>query len=141
VGLYEIGASNKKLSDMQKRKEIINTHKPDLVISIHQNYFQSSSVSGAHVFYSDKQEKSEQYAKLFQQDLNVSLGQSKEHKKADYYVLQCSVYPSLLIECGFLSNPTDEKNLLTPSYREKIADVIASSVDKIFFSQTDSEVT
>lgn len=139
VGLYEIGASNKKLSDMQKRKEIINAQKPNLVISIHQNYFPSTSVHGAHVFYSDKQEKSEHYAKLFQQDLNLALEQDKECKKADYYVLQCSPYPSLLIECGFLSNPNDEKNLLKASYREKLADIIATSVDKIFFTQTGSE--
>ncbi len=138
VGLYDIGASNKKLSDMQKRKEIINSEKPDLVISIHQNHFSSSSVSGAHVFYSDKQEQSEKYAKLFQQDLNVSLGQNKECKKADYYVLQCSPYPSLLIECGFLSNATDESNLLKPTYRERIADIIAKSVDKVFFSEVNS---
>ena len=140
VGLYDVGASNKKLSDMQKRKEIINNAKPDLVISIHQNYFASSAVHGAHVFYTDKQEKSEAYAKIFQQELNVTLGQNKEYKKADYYVLQCSSYPSLLIECGFLSNPTDESNLLKPSYRERIADIIAKSVDKVFFSETGSGI-
>ena len=140
IGLYDVGASNKKLSDMKKRKEIINNAKPDLVISIHQNYFASPSVSGAHVFYSDKQEKSEAYAKIFQQELNVTLGQNKEHKKADYYVLQCSSFPSLLIECGFLSNPTDESNLLKPSYRERIADIIAKSVDKVFFSEAQGRV-
>lgn len=140
TGLYEVGASNKKLSDMQKRREIINGNKPDLVISIHQNFFPSSSVHGAHVFYSDKQEKSEQYAKIFQQDLNAGLGQSKEHKKADYYILQCSEYPSLLIECGFLSNLTDEKNLLNASYRQKIAEIIANSVDKVFFDETESGI-
>ena len=140
VGLYEVGASNKKLSDMQKRKQIINDNKPDLVISIHQNHFSSASVRGAHVFYSDKQEESERYAQIFQADLNASLGQNKSHKKADYYVLQCSPYPSLLIECGFLSNPIDESNLLKPSYREKIAEIIASSVDKLFFAQTEAQV-
>ena len=50
-GLYDENASNKKVSDMKKRCQIINNSKADLAISIHQNSFPDSDVSGAQVFY------------------------------------------------------------------------------------------
>ncbi len=133
AGLYSLTASNKKLSDMQKRKEIIESVKPDLMISIHQNQYPHSSVKGAQVFYGDRQEKSEAYAKSVQNSLNAALSQTKSCKKADYYVLQCSPYPSLLIECGFLSNPQEEKLLTDPVYRQKLSEILATAVDALFF--------
>jgi N-acetylmuramoyl-L-alanine amidase len=133
-GLYQTGATNKKLSDMQKRKQIINEVAPSLVISIHQNYYPSKSVSGAQVFYSDKQEKSKEYAEKMQSSLNGFLSQNKQSKLADYYILQCSVYPTMLIECGFVSNASDLKNLLNPSYRERFSREIARVVDEILLN-------
>ena len=131
-GLYQIGAKSKKLSDMQKRKEIINSSSADLMISIHQNYFSSSSVKGAQVFFAQNNEKSGTYAGIFQTEFNAFCSQNKQAKLADYYVLQCSIIPSILVECGFLSNAEDEKNLTTPSYREKLVEMMATTVDKIF---------
>ena len=43
----------------------------------------------------------------------------------DYYVLNCSDYPSVIVECGFLSNPEDEALLITQDYQKKVASVIA----------------
>jgi N-acetylmuramoyl-L-alanine amidase len=119
---------------MQKRKQIINEVAPSLVISIHQNYYPSSSVKGAQVFYSDKQEKSKEYAEKMQSSLNGFLSQNKQSKLADYYILQCSVYPTMLIECGFVSNASDLKNLLNPSYRERFSREIARVVDEILLN-------
>ena len=131
-GLYEVGAKNKKLSDMQKRKEIINENSPDLVISIHQNSYPLKTVKGAQVFYAESNEKSSEIAQCLQNALNEFYSQDKKSKKADYYVLQCSPYPTVLIECGFLSNAQDEKNLNDSTFRESLAKAIANSVDKIF---------
>ena len=132
AGLYSSSATSKKLSDMQKRKEIINEIEPHLVISIHQNSYPSQKVSGAQVFYSSLQEESKDFANLLQNDFNEFLSQNKQSKLADYYILQCSSYPSLLVECGFMSNATEFNKLLDKSYREKLAQVIANSVDKMF---------
>lgn len=130
-GLYEIGAKSKKLSDMQKRKEIINQTAPNLVISIHQNSYPLKSVKGAQVFYCDNNENSEVIAKGVQSALNEFCSQDKKAKIADYYVLQCSPYPSILIECGFLSNAQDENNLNVSSFRESLAKLISTSVDSL----------
>jgi N-acetylmuramoyl-L-alanine amidase len=50
-GLYNENADNKKLSDMRKRRDIINNSTPDLVISIHMNSFHLDSCNGAKTFY------------------------------------------------------------------------------------------
>lgn len=121
ITLSDGKTQNKKLSEMKKRAEIINSAKPDLMISIHQNSYPLSSVKGAQAFYSGESERSRDAAKIFQSSLNRALGGERKEKSADYYVLQCSPYPSVLVECGFLSNPDEEKLLRSPAYREKVA--------------------
>ena len=82
-GLYDIGAKSKKLSDMQKRKEIINENAPQLVISIHQNSYPLKSVKGAQVFYAENNENSKVVAQAIQSSLNEFYVQEKSEKKAD----------------------------------------------------------
>lgn len=129
-GLYGAVTSNKKLADMKKRKEIILGAKPDLVVSIHQNYFPSSYVSGAQVFYPPSGQYGEEAA-IMQKVLNRMLGCSRSAAKGDYYIIQCSPYPSILIECGFISNPVDQSNLVTAQYQEKVAYAVYSGINFI----------
>lgn len=132
-GLYGAISSNKKRADMQKRKEIILDAKPDFVVSIHQNYYPSSYVSGAQVFYPPSGAFSEE-ANVMQKVLNRSLSCSRTEAKGDYYIIQCSPYPSLLIECGFMSNPTDEHNLVSAEYQAKVAYAVYSGINFILGS-------
>lgn len=129
-GLYGTVSSNKKLADMKKRKQIILDAKPDLVVSIHQNYFPSSYVTGAQVFFAPNGED-EEIATIMQKILNRELDSNRNAAKGDYYILQCSPYPSMLIECGFLSNPSDEKKLVTAEYQQKVAYSIYSGINFI----------
>lgn len=50
-GLYGLSTKNKKLRDMEARRDIIKEAQPDLVVSVHQNFYPLSSVRGAQVFY------------------------------------------------------------------------------------------
>ncbi len=125
-GLYEATAKNKKRSDMQKRIEIINSTAPDLVVSIHQNSYPRPVTSGAQVFYGG-QENCEGIANFTQKVLNGRLSTDKVAKTAQYYILS-SKYPSMLIECGFLSNPDEESKLKTPVYQQKIAYAIFTAI-------------
>lgn len=128
-----------KLSDMKKRAEIINETKPDLMISVHQNSYPLSSVRGAQVFYDASGESSRVAAEIFQKTLNDSLDGVRVAKTADYFVLQCSPYPSVLVECGFLSNPEEESLLITPRYREKVAYALYMSV-LLYFDKMNEEI-
>lgn len=137
AGLYGAASANKKLADMKKRKEIILAAKPDLVVSIHQNYYPSSYVKGAQVFYAPNG-KDVDVADIMQRILNRELDCNRVSAKGDYYIIQCSPYPSLLIECGFVSNPEEEAKLVSAQYQDKVAYTIYSGINFILGSPTQS---
>ena len=119
-GLYDNDANNKKLSDMRKRREIINNAQPDLVISIHMNSFPLDSCKGAKTFYQIGSDISFEAAKNIQNSLHYYIDNASSTVGAgDYYILNCSKYTSVLIECGFVSSPEEEQLLNDASYREK----------------------
>ena len=127
-GLYDNNATNFKRSDMEKRKKIINDTSPNLVVSIHCNRFPSAERRGAQVFFNNFSDDGKKLAYLVQKNLNVL---NEEHinrqfspLKGDYYVLNCSKFPSCIVECGFLSNPEDDRLLNDENYRNKLADAI-----------------
>lgn len=116
-GLYSPFASNKKRSEMEKRKQIIENIDPDLVVSIHMNSFPSSQTRGAQVFYADGSESGQVLAEKVQLILNKNVEYAKKTAKVgDYYILNCTENPSILIECGFLSNPEEEVLLQDENY-------------------------
>jgi len=122
-----------KNADMRKRKEIITQTNPSLVISVHQNSCPSApSVRGAQVFFSRKSEEGKRLALSVQRKLNAFYrGLSVKERVAtvaDYYVLECSSVPSILVECGFLSNAEDEALLSSENGREKLAKSIFQGV-------------
>ena len=126
-GLYDKNASSKKLSDMQKRRDIIEKAAPVLVISVHQNYYPLSSVKGAQVFYNGESEIGKAVAEKMQGSLNGALSCERVAKSGDYYILNCTKYPSVIAECGFLSNADEESLLVKAEYQEKIAYALFSS--------------
>jgi len=123
-------AQNKKKSDMDKRRQIIERVRPDLVISIHLNTFPSdSSVHGLQTFYDKSGTTSKIYAEAIQSEFNRSpLDINRNARTGDYYMLDSTAYPSVLVECGFLSNPDDERLLGRLEYQRIIAHYIASAV-------------
>jgi len=138
-GLY----SNEKASIFQRKYEDLNNRcilKRDsnchIFISIHQNFFPESKYYGAQVWYSNC-EKSELLAKLIQKNLRLDLDKDNKRqcKRAvkDYKILRCHPeIPSVIVECGFLSNPEEEKKLKDEGYQQKIAESIAKSVNEYF---------
>lgn len=119
-GLYNEGADNKKLSDMRKRRDIINNAQPDLVVSVHMNSFPLQSCKGAKTFYQIGSDASFEASKKIQNSLNYYIDNASNTVSAgDYYILNCSKYTSVLIECGFISSPEEEKLLNTNEYREE----------------------
>jgi len=124
------GARNKKKSDMDARRRIIERVKPDLVISIHLNtYPADSSVRGLQTFYDKSGEVSKIYAEAIQNEFNRSpLATNRLARIGDYYILDSTAFPAVLVECGFLSNPDDEQLLGTTEYQRILAHYIASAV-------------
>lgn len=124
-------ANNKKVADMAKRREKIRELNPDLVISIHQNTFPSSSVSGLQCFYANETAGSHDYATAIQNQFNQSeLPFNKKPKPTDFNLVEHSPCPAVLIECGFLTNPNECQLLQSPTYQQILAYHIATAVIK-----------
>lgn len=121
-----------KEDDFEVRKNIILTSNPDVVISIHQNKFPEESRRGAQVFFNNFSDEGKIFAEAVQRSLNSIneqyVGRKFSPLKGDYYLLNCSNYPSCIVECGFLSNREDEKLLLDGEYRVLLSTKIADGI-------------
>lgn len=119
--LYNENSSNKKLDEMKARKERIRNAKPDLVVSIHMNSFGLKSVTGPKAFYGTENKNGKTIANAVQKSMHYYAGAKDVTAKAgDYYILNCTQYPSILIECGYISNAEEEAKLNTKEYRQKL---------------------
>lgn len=130
-GLYGMAAKNKKLKDMEARKKIIMDARPHMVVSIHQNSYPRGDAKGAQVFYAPTSEISKGYASIMQSQLNANLESRRVSAKGDYFILQCTEYPSILVECGFMTNAEEELKLLNGKYQDKVAYTIYSGIAAI----------
>lgn len=122
------GASNQKASDMHNRISLINASGADCMVSIHQNSYPDASVCGPQVFYYETSETSKELAQKLQTQLICDLQPEKEREIKtgnDLYILKNSNCPAVIVECGFLSNPTECALLQTGEYQQKIALAIA----------------
>lgn len=129
---------SKKVDDMHKRLDIINNSDADLFISIHMNSFTDSSANGVHVFFSGGSDEVKAAAESIQSRIaDVTGAQEHSVKPADkkLYLMKNSNVPAILVECGFLSNPEEEKLLNDDTYQAKISWAIADAVDKQFLSE------
>lgn len=126
-----------KKADMQARKEVIEKSKANLVISIHINKFTSASRRGVQVFYDDT-EKNKALGERMQSILNTHINapyidrNNLEAIAGDYYITKCTDRPSIIIECGFISNSNDRVLLKTEKYKDDLADCIAMGAEAMF---------
>ena len=132
AGLYGAPTKGFKKRDMQRRKEIIEAAQPTLVISIHQNYYPSKSLRGGQVFYNKADKNSLKLAKILQKQVNALYAEenvkAREIQAGQYYMLECTSYSSVILECGFLSNSADESLLSSAVWQEKLSHGVATGV-------------
>ena len=130
-GLYGTTAAGFKKRDLEKRRQICEAAKPLCMVSIHQNFFPSSASRGGQVFYAKGNEHGKSLAESVQTELNSLYAEQgvkgRKSASADYYLLSTPV-PSLIVECGFLSNPKDEALLISSVFQAKLANAIVCGV-------------
>jgi N-acetylmuramoyl-L-alanine amidase len=127
---YDSGCGlSKKTQDMRRRSQIIDEAGPDLVISIHMNKYPDGRYGGPQVFYMQGSERGRSLAESVQAQFNDRIsGSGRSALASDYYILRTSAAPSILVECGFLSNATDEARLQTEDYQQQLAELIRDGV-------------
>ena len=130
-GLYGQFSENKKIDDMQKRKQIAIDCKADIVISLHMNSFPLQSCRGAQVFYKENNQPSQKLAECVQSVFVKTLPEARESALVgDYYMLNEFEIPSVIVECGYLSNPEEEQLLLNEEYKKLVCSSIFIGVLK-----------
>ena len=122
--LYKETDSNKKRGDMSTRIAIIEEADPAIVVSIHQNSYPDSSVSGPQVFYYSASKEGKSLAETIQKSFSYAVEEKKirtAKANQDYYLLIHTPCPTVICECGFLSNPEECVKLQQEDYQKKVA--------------------
>ncbi len=125
----------KKLEDMHERLKIMKKSDADLFLSIHMNSYKSSSASGLRIFYSAKFEAIKPLAENIQirmSDISGAHTSVVETADNSLFLMKNPPQPAILVECGFLSNPAEEKRLGDDDYRSRLAWAIADAVEKYY---------
>ena len=119
-----------KNEDMRNRRSIIESAGQDITVSIHQNSFPDSSVSGAQVIYAPGSEAGRALASCIQVRLDEELKPEKPRSitDGDYYIVKSGQAPAVIVECGFISNAVEEVLLLKDAYRQRIAIAVAHGI-------------
>lgn len=129
-----------KTEDLHNRKQLIEDSGSQVFISIHLNSFIRPSYYGAQTFYKKGSKDSEYFALIIQKELKNILDKENNRQpqdRDDVFLLNEVTIPSVLVECGFLSNSKEEQLLTDERYQEKIAWSIYIGVMN-YFSEIDS---
>ena len=129
--LSEGSTGSRKVQDMKERVKLINDTAPDLAVSIHQNSYSGAEVRGAQVFYYTHSAEGEKLAEIMQKALLSVDKENHRQAKADstYYLLRRTEVPTIIVECGFLSNYEEAEKLVTKKYQKKVAKAIVKGIE------------
>ena len=127
----------KKISDIHNRVKIGNESSADIFVSFHLNKISQQQYYGWQCFYKQNDEKSTALAKILQENLNDSI--QKENKRVsmkldNVYIIKHVEIPISIVECGFLSNPEEETQLLSDDYQNRLAWGIYNGIMDYFYN-------
>ncbi len=135
-------STSPKKDDMIARVEMVKELNPFLTVSIHQNSFTSPDVNGPQVFFYKDSQESATAAQVIQNALNQYLNPQKQRvaqSNTNYYLLTRTPTPTVIVECGFLSNPNEADLLATDEYQSKVAEAICIGIISYYESTASTE--
>ncbi|MDE6731805.1 MAG: N-acetylmuramoyl-L-alanine amidase, partial [Oscillospiraceae bacterium] len=134
ISIYDdgvVGIRNQKLNDMDNRLKIIQSYPDSIFLCVHQNNYTDPQYFGGQMFYNTNHPDNRTLAQIMQNRFaQLQPGNDREIKLSgeELFLLKTNKNPSLMIECGFLSNPEEEQKLATWEYQQKVAFTIYSGV-------------
>lgn len=140
-GIYDVDKTTlkqKKISDIRNRVKIGNESSADIFVSIHLNKIPQQQYWGWQTFYKDGNEQGKKLATSIQNNLNEAI--QKENKRVpmkidNIYIIKNVEIPTTIVECGFLSNPEEEKQLLEDEYQDRLAWGIYNGIIDYFYEK------
>lgn len=131
------GYKRRKVEDLKKRLEMINSTGAEFFVSIHLNAIPSSRWSGAQTFYTSRMNENGRAARFIQAELRRNLENTNRKAKVlnNVYILKNAKKPGVLVEVGFLSNPGERAQLKKDKYQEKVAASIYNGILRYFSNE------
>ncbi|MBR1431746.1 N-acetylmuramoyl-L-alanine amidase [Ruminococcus sp.] len=127
------GIAAQKSSDMDNRLAMFNESGNAVCVSVHQNQFTDPKYKGAQMFYSGSNSTSEVLARALQSRFRELLqpDNDREIKLCGKELFLCyySDNPTVMAECGFMSNPDEAALLNTEEYRGKVAFTLFAGIN------------
>ncbi len=126
----------KKISDIHNRVKIGNESSADIFVSIHLNKIPQQQYDGWQTFYNMQNAEGKKLAVAIQDNLNKAI--DKENNRVaksieNVYIVKHVEIPMTIVECGFLSNPEEEKKLLEDEYQNRLAWGIYNGIVDYFY--------
>jgi N-acetylmuramoyl-L-alanine amidase len=137
---FEGSIRERKRKDLATRAEKANEVGADLYVSIHVNADPSPRWSGAQTFYYPKSETSKLFAESIQSELIRIMGNTtRKAKTGDYFIMEHTKIPTVIIEVGFISNPGEAQLLTQDDYQSKLVFAIFSGIVKAQAAKNDHQ--
>jgi len=141
VLIYQEGTTSEtemRRQDLTRRKKLIDESGADIVVSIHLNKFPQPQYFGAQTFYPPNSPESKRLAECLQKSIkNIDPNNKRQAhlEKKPFILMKNLKVPTVFVECGFLSNPEEEKKLAQEEYQLKLAAAIKQGIDEYFSSK------
>lgn len=117
--------------ELDYRPAIANRARADLFVAIHADSIpEKTYIQGSHVLVSEHASAASTTAGRCMVSSLSAIGPSRGMRSASLRVLRLNDRPCMLIETGFLTNPTEGRRLSSPAYRQRLAVAIASGIER-----------
>ncbi|MHB1654066.1 MAG: divergent polysaccharide deacetylase family protein [Desulfitobacteriaceae bacterium] len=122
-----------KRYELNQRINLATANHANVFISIHTNSFPQKSSYGMESYYHVKSAPGKALAERIQKQLTILQPDNKRAAKAgDYYLINQTKMPAVLVEVGFISNARERKLLLTDHYKNSVAEAIGAGINDFF---------
>lgn len=129
--IYKAGEDRSR-SDLYNRLDFVNSVDNSVLISIHQNHFENESEWGTQIWYSANAPESKIIADSILSVVKELLQpeNKRENKESDnsYYILYKASVPSVMVECGFMSNREENEKLQNAEYQKDFAYAVLAGI-------------
>ena len=109
------------------RTAIANSQRNAIFVSVHFNSATRKGASGIETYFYSRNSLSLASA-IHHYVSGGAPSSNRGVRRRGYFVLRRTNMPAVLVECGFLTNPTEAAYAQNASYRQKLAEAIASGV-------------
>ena len=111
------------------RVAIANSQRGATFVSIHFNCASRAGANGIETYYY-RSDSASLAQSIHRNVLSGAPTENRGIRRRGFYVLRRTAIPSVLVECGFLTNPTEGSLALSANYRQKLAEQIARGINR-----------